>query len=381
MMDKERLRIALLCHPTVGGSGILATELGHKLAERGHEVYLISERPPFRFKQSHPNVHFCESTPVEFPLFTSPDHTLPLATRIASVCHDWEIDVVHAHYAIPHTAAAWIAAKLIGEAAPPIMTTLHGTDIVYLGAMDEYRPLLQHVLETTDRVTCVSRNLKERALSLFELNKEIQVIPNFYEPKPCSKSRIEIRASLGIGDEPLAIHASNLRSIKRIDLLLDAFAGSLASQETKLLVLAGADSKRILPEIAKRQLEDRVVILDDVYEVDNYFAAADFTVYTSEYESFCLGILEGMRHGLPSVSWAVGGIPEVVVDQETGLLLPFGDVDGMSRAIDRLAGDAALRMRLGAKAEKRAAKEFSAERVVGQYEAAYRALLEERGCG
>jgi N-acetyl-alpha-D-glucosaminyl L-malate synthase BshA len=372
---KESLNIALLCHPTVGGSGILATELGHKLAELGHEVFVISERPPFRLDNKHPNIHFCESTPVEFPLFTSPDHTLPLATRIAEVCANHKIDVVHAHYAIPHTAAAWIAKQLIGKTAPPIITTLHGTDIVYLGAMPEYRALLQHVLEESDLVTCVSENLKQRTLALFDLENEISVIPNFYEARPVTESREAIRAALNVGNEPLALHASNLRSIKRMDLLLDAFQSAAADQDAKLLILAGADPTKVESEIERRDLQNKVIVVDDVFDVDNYYAAADFTLYSSEYESFCLGILEGMRHGLPSVSFDVGGISEVVLGEETGFLVPFGDADSLSRAIRKLITDEALRETMGEAARLRAIKHFSAETVVVDYLAAYRKVM------
>jgi N-acetyl-alpha-D-glucosaminyl L-malate synthase BshA len=371
-----KLNIALLCHPTVGGSGILATELGHRLADRGHDVYVISEQPPFRLDRSHPNIHFCESTPVEFPLFKSPDHTLPLATRIAEVCRNHRIDIMHAHYAIPHTAAAWIAKELIGKASPPTLTTLHGTDIIYLGAKEEYRPLLQHVLNASDRVTCVSRNLKERTEALFSLDREIVVIPNFYEPKPISRSREEVRGSLKCANGPLAIHASNLRSIKRVDLLLEGFRRALDDCDAQLLILAGADAARIEPEIQKRDLQSKVIIQSGVYDVDEYYAAADFTLFSSEYESFCLGILEGMRHGKPSVSFEVGGIPEVVEANETGLLVPFGDVDRLGKAIASLANDAELRERMGKKAEQRAREQFSAETVVDSYLKIYRQVLD-----
>ncbi len=371
----DSLNIALLCHPTVGGSGILATELGHRLADRGHEVFVVSERPPFRLRDDHPRIHFCESTPVEFPLFKSPDHTLPLATRIAEVCGSHRIDLIHAHYAIPHTAAAWIAKELIGAAAPPIITTLHGTDIIYLGAKKEYRSLLQHVLQASELVTCVSRNLKERTESLFQLDREIAVIPNFFEPKPVTKSRKEIRDALGFGVGTVAVHASNLRSIKRIDLMLDAFQAAVSRCDVNLLILAGADASRIRPEIEARGLQDRIRIVDDVYQVDDYYAAVDFTLYASEYESFCLGILEGMRHGLPSASFDVGGIPEVVVQGETGLLVPFGDVSRLSDAIVALAEDSPRREEMGNKARARAEAHFSAEKIVASYLEAYRRVL------
>lgn len=372
-MEKP-LKIALLCHPSVGGSGILATELGHRLADLGHEIFVISERPPFRLKDDHPSVHFCESTPVEFPLFTSPDHTLPLATKIAEVCAKHDIDVIHAHYAIPHTAAAWIAKNLIGPSAPPVVTTLHGTDIVYLGTLPEYRPLLQHVLEASDCVTCVSDNLKERTLSLFDLKDEIKVIPNFYEPKQVTKSREAIRSAIGVGSEPLAIHASNLRSIKRVDLLLESFQAA-AKVGAKLLILAGAGSERILGEIQKLKLEESVIILEDVYDVDNYFAAADFTIYTSEYESFCLGILEGMRHELPSASFEVGGISEVVERDKTGFLVPFGDTEQLEALVLKLAIDSTLRKKMGVRAKQRALEFFSAEKVVNTYVNTYESVL------
>ena len=370
-----KLNIALLCHPTVGGSGILATELGHRLADLGHSVYVVSERPPFRLDDSHPKIHFCESTPVEFPLFKSPDHTLPLATRIAEVCRNHRIDIMHAHYAIPHTAAAWIAKELIGDASPPTVTTLHGTDIIYLGAKEEYRPLLQHVLNASDRLTCVSRNLKERTEALFTLDQEIAVVPNFYEPKPVSRTREQVRATLDCGDAPLAIHASNLRTIKRVDLLLEGFKRALSECDARLLILAGADAARIEPEIQKRDLGNKVIVQSGVYDVDEYYAAADFTLFSSEYESFCLGILEGMRHGKPSVSFDVGGIPEVVEADETGLLVPFGEVEELGKAIALLVNDAELRERMGEKAELRAREQFSAETVVDAYVEIYRQEL------
>ncbi|MDA0348203.1 MAG: N-acetyl-alpha-D-glucosaminyl L-malate synthase BshA [Verrucomicrobia bacterium] len=375
-MMTRSLNIALLCHPTVGGSGILATELGHKLADLGHEVYVISERRPYRLRENHRNIHFCESTPVEFPLFSSPDHTLPLATRIAEVCRNHKIDIIHAHYAIPHTAAAWMAGQIIGDNAPPIITTLHGTDIIYLGAMPEYRPLLQHVLNATAKVTCVSENLKKRTMDLFDLEKEISVIPNFYEPRPITRSRDEIRSELGIGTEPLVLHASNLRTIKRVDLLLDAFKTAVAIHPAKLLILAGADATKVNAEIDKRNMRNNVILANDVFDIDNYYAASDFTIYSSEYESFCLGILEGMRHGLPSVSFAVGGIPEVVIDQETGFLIPFGETTAMAKAVATLAADAGLRSSMGEKAKQRAIQSFSAETIVNRYIETYHQVLD-----
>lgn len=372
---RESLKIALLCHSTVGGSGILATELGHCLVDLGHEIFVISENRPFRLRKDHPRIHFCESTPVEFPLFKSPDHTLPLATRIAEVCSHNQIDVIHAHYAIPHAAAAWIAKELIGEAGPPVVTTLHGTDIIYLGSMVEYQSLLQHVLEAADKVTCVSDNLKQKALEQFTLKKEIAVIPNFYEPKTIGRSREAIRKSLGIGEEALAIHASNLRSIKRVDLMLEGFKQALAKQKVKLLVLSGADSSRIQPAIERLELQNDVIVLNDVYDVDDYFAAGDFTLYASEYESFCLGILEGMCHGCPSVAFDVGGIPEVVSNGETGILVRFGDVEKLGMAIARLAADHDLRKQMGAAAKRNATALFSSKSIVGQYLSAYREVL------
>ncbi len=374
----QSLNIALVCHPSIGGSGILATELGHKLAEWGHQVFIVSERPPFRLRLDLPGMHFCEVAPVEFALFEGPDHTLPLATRIAEVCNNHQIDVVHAHYAIPHTVAAWIATELIGAAAPPVITTLHGTDIVYLGAMAAYRPLLQHALAASDLVTCVSQNLKERTQDLFDLHRDIAVIPNFYEPRPLTDTRDNIRALLGTDDTPLALHASNLRSIKRVDLLLDAQRQALQTQEMKLVILAGADSTRLTAEINSRELQDHVVVVDDVSDVENYYAAADFTVYSSEYESFCLGILEGMRHSLPSVAFDVGGISEVVRHEETGFLVPYQDTSALGGAMAHLARDRSLRHTMGKAARLRAEQFFSADRIVAEYLAAYREVTTVR---
>ena len=241
--------------------------------------------------------------------------------------------------------------------------------------MQEYRSLLQHVLEASDMVTCVSQNLKERTLELFQLQKEIAVIPNFYEPRPVTDTRENVRSSLGIGDTPLALHASNLRTIKRIDLLLDATAAALKVASFKLLILAGADPSKVHQLIGERNLQDHVIVADDVYDIDNFYAAADFTVYSSEYESFCLGILEGMRYGLPSASFNVGGISEVVAENSTGFLAPFGDTETLGQSIARLADDSQLRAEMGIAAKERAISTFSADTVVQSYIQAYEQVM------
>ena len=372
------LKIGITCYPLIGGSGILATALGAELARRGHEVHFFSSAKPVRLDLSQPRIFFHEVVVNEYRLFKYPDYTLPLAVKMANVARERRLDVFHVHYAVPHATAAYLAVQMLGgpSVAPKIVTTLHGTDTTLLGQDPSYREAIEHALSQSDAITTVSDSLRRETLTTFGLIRHVEVIPNFFIPSDCIRSRADVRRDLGIdADEFLIVHASNVRPLKRIDLLLSAFAAMQTDRTKRLLILAGdtfAPHQHLLDALPTR---DRVIVCEDVLHVEDYLGAADAGLYTSETESFGLSILETQFHGRPVVAFRVGGIPEVVVDGETGFLRPFGDVSALAAALDRLAMSPELAHTMGDAARAQARARFSAEMVVPRYEAVYERLV------
>jgi N-acetyl-alpha-D-glucosaminyl L-malate synthase BshA len=255
---------------------------------------------------------------------------------------------------------------------PRVVTTLHGTDTTLLGRDAGYGPAIRHALVRSDAVTTVSEWLRRETERLLAVNRPIEVIHNFFAPEPPVRSRDEVRCELGLGHEALVLHLSNLRPLKRIDLLLETAARIRPRESFKLVILAGAAFAPFTDTVRRLGLEDRVIVREKVLDIEDYLQAADLGLYTSEVESFCLSILEGMCFGCPSVATRVGGIPEVVDDGATGLLFPFGDVEGMARAAERLIQDPPARMAMGQAARDRARERFSADRIVPRYLELYR---------
>ncbi|MBL9216077.1 MAG: N-acetyl-alpha-D-glucosaminyl L-malate synthase BshA [Opitutaceae bacterium] len=370
------LKLAITCYPSVGGSGILASELGEELARRGHEVHFISYEPPFRMP-SGPGIRFHAVRVNDYDLFKYPDYTLPLSVKMAEVARAHALDLLHVHYAVPHATAAILArAMLREEARLRIITTLHGTDTTLLGRDPGYGPAIRHALEHSDAITTVSAFMQRETVRLLGVRRPIEVIPNFFEPHAPRRPRAEVRRELGVADdEALVLHISNLRALKRIDLLLETAARLGPRARFKLVILAGAPFAPHEDAVRRLGLAGRVVVREKVAEVEDYLQAADLGLFTSETESFCLSILEAMSFGCPSVAFAVGGIPEVVRSGESGLLVPFGDTAALTRAVESLLGDPARRATLGRAARDRAREHFSAAAVVPQYEALYRRVL------
>jgi len=370
------LRIGITCYPSVGGSGILASALGEELARRGHAVHFITYERPFRLSAATPGIHVHPVAINDYELFRYPDYTLPLSVRMAEVARVHALDVLHVHYAVPHATAAILARAMAGpERAPRVVTTLHGTDTTLLGRDPGYGPAIRHALLQSDAVTTVSAWLRDETRRLLALECPIDVIPNFFSPRPIRRSRAEVRAELGVGEEPLLVHLSNLRPVKRFDLLLESLARVPAGRRWKLLVLAGGDFSPYVPLVRRLGLESRVVVRPNVFDVEDYLQAVDLGVFTSESESFCLGLLEAMRFGCPSVSTAVGGIPEVMEDGSSGLLVAAADPGPLGAAVTSLLDDPERRGRLGTEARRRAESVFSAAVVVPGYEAIYRRVL------
>ncbi len=367
------LKIGITCYPTVGGSGILATALGEDLARRGHEVHFISYERPFRLPTGQPRLHFHPVTINHYGLFKYPDYTLPLSVRMAEVTREFKLDVLHVHYAVPHATAAILARDMLPSGLRPrVVTTLHGTDTTLLGCDPGYGPAIHHALAASDAVTTVSHFLKSETERVLGFTGPMEVIHNFFTPRPPRRSRAEVRLELGLRDEFVIFHSSNLRSLKRIDLLLETLARLLPRSGIKLLLLAGGNFATYAAEVLRLGLEDTILLRENVADIEDYLQVADLGLFTSDSESFCLSILEAMFFGCPSVATRVGGIPEVVEHGQSGLLCPAGDSAALAAALQELIDHPARRHELGAAARQRALERFTAAAIVPQYEEMYR---------
>ena len=372
------LRIGITCYPLIGGSGILATALGSELARRGHEVHFFSSAKPVRLDVSQPRIFFHQVVVNEYKLFKYPDYTLPLAVKMAHVAREVGLDIFHVHYAVPHATAAYLAVQMLGgpARAPKIVTTLHGTDTTLLGQDPSYREAIEHALSQSDAITTVSDSLRRETLTTFGLIRHVEVIPNFFIPSERIRPRADVRRDLGIGDDEfLIVHASNVRPLKRIDLLLQAFEQMRAAHPARLLILAGDSFVPHQHLLDRSPARHRIIVCEDVLHVEDYLGAANAGLYTSETESFGLSILETQFHGRPVVAFRVGGIPEVIVDGETGFLHPFGDVAALAASLDQLAASRELAKRMGESARQQARARFSTELVVPRYEQVYERLI------
>lgn len=372
------MNIGIACYPSVGGSGILATGLGEEVARRGHEVHFISYERPFRLPLDVPRLHFHPVMINEYPLFRYPDYTLPLSVRMAEVSRDHRLDVLHVHYAVPHATAAILAKAMIDSGRPPrVVTTLHGTDTTLLGCDPGYGPAIHHALTRSDAVTTVSAYLRRETQRVLGFDGPMQVIPNFFAPRAPRRSREDVRRELGVRDnEALVFHSSNLRPLKRIDLLLETAARIRPRDAFKLLILAGADFAPFAADLRRLGIEDRVIVREKVVEIEDFLQAADVGLFTSDVESFCLSILEAMCFGCPSVARRVGGIPELLEDPATGMLISGDDPEALARAVAALIREPERRIRMGRAARQRARDLFSANVIVPRYEALY-----QRVCG
>ncbi len=373
MTRPRPLRIGITCYPSVGGSGILASSLGEELARRGHEVHFISYERPFRITAESSRLRFHPVEINDYTLFKYPDYTLPLSVKMAEVSRSAKLDVLHVHYAVPHATAAILARSMLPPAEQPrVVTTLHGTDTTLLGRDPGYGPAIRHALVCSDAVTAVSDWLCNETRRLLAFDRPIDVIHNFFAPRRPQRSVAEVRRELGLGSETVLIHMSNLRAVKRIDLLLDAVARIRPRESFKLIILAGGDFTPFVDHVRRLGISDRVVVRQRINEVEDYLQVADLGVFTSESESFCLSLLETMCFGRPSVSTSVGGIPEVVEDGHSGVLVPPGDADAVARAVEALIADPARRAAIGHAAQVRAREKFSSDIILPRYEALYR---------
>jgi N-acetyl-alpha-D-glucosaminyl L-malate synthase BshA len=375
-MGSRPLKIGIACFPLIGGSGILATALGSELARRGHEVYFFSYALPVRLDLPQEGLHFHRIEFADNALFPCPDYTLPLAVKMAEVARSQQLDLFHVHYAVPHALAACLASQIVGESAPRIITTLHGSDTTLLGQDPDYRTAIEHALVHSDAVTAVSESLRDQTQKTFNLKRPIQLIPNFFVPNKPKRSREEVRRDLGLANKFLVLHMSNLRPVKRVDLLLRTIAASKSRDRLRLLILAGGSFDPYEPLLDELQLRDIVIVRQNTIAVEEYLAAADAGLYTSEYESFGLSILETAFYAKPVVAFRVGGVPEVLGDAYP--LYPFGDITAAAAGLDRLIESPNLARELGEQSRARVHEKFSADRILPQYEALYHRVIAGR---
>ncbi len=379
-----RLNIGISCYPTVGGSGIVATELGLALARRGHRVHFVSTDVPRRLDRCADNVFFHQVRALDYPVFPQPPYGLALASTMASVATYESLDVLHAHYAVPHAASAWIAREMIGSAAPKVVTTLHGTDISLVGADESYLRITRHAILKSDRVTAPSEFLRRETyarLGFTAADAPIEVVANFVDterfrpPRPDEPSRVA-----GLFDEdpdaPVLVHVSNFRPIKRVGAVVEVFARVAAVRQVNLLLVGdGPDRPRVEAELRRRGLQRRACLLGRQDRFEALLRGCAAFLLPSESESFGLAALEALASGVPVIGSAVGGVPEVVRDGETGFLLPADDLSGMADRARSLCDDGALRRRMGAAARADTEARFRIDPMVDRYEAIYRGAL------
>lgn len=369
------MKIGITCYPSVGGSGILATALGEELATRGHEIHFISYEPPFRLPEKSRRIFFHPVAINGYDLFKYPDYTLPLSVKMAEVSREHRLDVLHVHYAVPHATAAILArAMLPKKIQPRIITTLHGTDTTLLGRDPGYAPAIQHALTHSDAVTVVSNFLKQETRRVLGFKGKMHVIHNFFTPRQPKRSREAVRRELGLRDELLLFHSSNLRPLKRIDLLLETVARIRSQKKFKLLILAGGSFAPFLKDVRRLKIQDRIIIRENVSNIEDYLQCADLGLFTSDTESFCLSILEAMAFGCPSVARRVGGIPEVIESGISGKLVDSNRPIKIAEAVQELLLNPTMRREMETAAKKRYENHFTAQQIVPLFEKLYRSI-------
>lgn len=369
------MNIAIVCYPTFGGSGVVATELGLALGKRGHNIHFITYNLPVRLETLNDSkIHFHEVNVPDYPLFKYQPYELALSSRLVDVIKSNKIDLLHVHYAIPHAYAAYMAKKMLFDIGIeiPIVTTLHGTDITLVGSHPFYRPAVTFSINHSDRVTAVSKSLKEDTLNLFDIKKKIDVIPNFIDTdaiatkdKPCK------RTLLAKKEEKILTHISNFRPLKRIVDVIDIFKGINSKIDSKLMMIGeGPEKRKAIRYVSDNKLKDKVLFLGNSNEIDKILCYSDLFLLPSEKESFGLSALEAMAHGVPIISSNAGGIPEVNLNGKTGFISNIGDTDSMiNNAISLLSNP--QKHKLFKKQAQLQAKKFDLESVVDSYERIY----------
>ena len=378
------MKIGIVCYPTFGGSGVLATELGKALAEKGHEIHFITYQQPVRLNGFHTNIFYHEVRVPTYPLFDYPPYELALASAMVDVILNHDLDLIHAHYAIPHASAAYTAKQIVKQKtgrSVPVITTLHGTDITLVGRDKTYEPVVTFSINDSDAITAVSENLRAETFKHFDIKKEIQVIHNFVDVHRYNKKAVAaFRQVIAPNNEKIIIHASNFRKIKRIDHVMEIFKNIHSALPAKLLMV-GDGPERPLAEDLTRQygLDGDVRFLGKQEQMEELLAVSDVFLLPSEYESFGLAALEAMAASTVVISTDAGGLGEINIDGVTGYTAPVGDVAKMSKnAIELLQDEPKLKaFKHNALKE---AKLFDIHHIIPKYEELYRRFCRTGNC-
>lgn len=373
------MKIGILCYPTYGGSGIVATELGMSLANKGYEVHFISSNLPARLDITNPNIFFHKVNVQTYPLFQYQPYDIALSSMIYRVVNLYKLDLLHAHYAIPYAYAAFTAKQMLKEEGKdvPLVTTLHGTDITLVGQHPSYKHAVEFSINQSDMITSVSESLKKDTMQLFNIKKEIQVITNFIdntefdEPNDCSRSQFATK------DEKILIHVSNLRPVKRIGDVLEIFKNVQKKVNSKLIIIGeGPDMEKVDQFLEENpNLIGKIRLLGKVNDLYRILQLSDVFLLPSEQESFGLAALEAMAANTPVISSNAGGIPEVNIQGETGFLTEIGNVEAMSNYTIKLLSNEELLAEMKINAKKQAIK-FDLKNILPVYERMYESTLE-----
>ncbi len=372
------MKIGITCYPTYGGSGVVATELGMELAARGHEVHFISYAPPIRLNSDHERIFFHEVEVTSYPLFDHPPYALSLAVKMAEVAESANLDLLHVHYAIPHSVSALLARSMAAPRRLPFITTLHGTDITLVGADRSYLPITKFSIEQSDGVTAVSRYLRDTTVREFEIKRPIEVIPNFVNCDAYVRADDPaLRAKWAPNGEPVLMHLSNFRPVKRVTDVVEIFALVRQKMPAKLVLIGdGPDRGSAEYLVRQKKLGRDVCFLGKQERVQEKLGLADLFLLPSDSESFGLAALEAMACEVPVIATRVGGLPDVVTHGEDGYLVPPRDVAAAAKHAMEILSRADRGREMGTQARINARKKFCANDIIPKYEAYYRKVLE-----
>lgn len=374
------MKIGITCYPGAGGSGVVATELGRQLAREDHEVHFISYAEPFRLDRYQKNLLYHEVDTTSYPLFKYPPYSLSLASKMAEVSREYELDLMHVHYAIPHATCAYLARQILssnGERLPKIITTLHGTDITLVGSEPSFFDITKFSIESSDGVTAVSKYLADETMEVFGLKKPIEVIPNFFDDLRFRPHTGQcVRSEFANEGEALICHISNFRPVKRTLDVLTVFEKINQQLPAKLILIGeGPDTILARRQVTKRGLKDRVIFLGNQSRVEALLPCADIFLMLSEEESFGLAALEALACGVPVIGTSGTGLVEVINDGENGFLLEVGDTARMTEAALSLLRDPARLSQFKEAASRIVLEKFRAEKVLAHYEKYYQEVL------
>ena len=371
------MKVAIVCYPTHGGSGVVASELAIGLAEKGHEIHIVSYAQPFRLRSFHQNIFVHEVGVSSYPLFKYPPYALGLATKLVELVEDCDLELIHAHYAVPHAASAYLAKQILDSRRIKTITTLHGTDITLVGADQSFHRVIKFTIEESDGVTAVSEYLKKRTIEEFDIQREIRVIYNFVDTKRSASDHADCtRETYAPKGEKILMHASNFRPVKRVGDVVRIFAKVQEQMPAKLILIGDGPERIFIQQLVKElKLGDHVYFLGEQDYLEPLFFCADLFLLPSEQESFGLTALEAMACGVPVICAETGGLPEVITHGETGFLYPIGEIKKMAESVVDLLRNPERHELFRNQARRRASQCFNADQIIPQYEAFYEEIL------